>query len=251
MDEQTARRLNAINRTFYTVVADDFDSTRSGAWGGWMTLLPTLRPLAVRQQVRILDAGCGNGRFGAFLAAHLFQGRSIPLIYHGVDNNPLLLAKAAALRHAFPNLTARFEQRDLLDLPAFEDSYDLIALMAVLHHIPGRERRARLVAHLAERLSVGGLMVFTSWRFYEYARFRRRIAAWDADLTDKVEPGDFLLDWRRGQHAGLPALRYCHHIDDAEQDALIAATGLQVVLSFRADGEGDRANAYVALRRNP
>ena len=59
----------------------------------------------------------------------------------------------------------------------------------------------------------------------------------------QVEPHDYLLDWRRGEHA----LRYCHYVDDAEHAALIAATGLTEITTYRADGRTNDMNRYSAL----
>ncbi len=58
--------------------------------------------------------------------------------------------------------------------------------------------------------------------------------------------------WRRE----TPALRYCHYVDDAEHSALVAATGLTEVVTFRADGEtGDmnriRCSGKIAHDRHP
>ncbi len=244
MDEVTAQRLNAINRAFYEATADEFDASRAEAWAGWRRLLPVLRPLTLAP-LRVLDVGCGNGRFGVFLAEAL----RCRLSYHGVDSSAALLERARAALTARENVSAAFSQVDLLDSPHFEEVYNLIVLIAVLHHIPGRARRADLVRMLADRVQSSGLLIFTSWRFYEFPRFQRRLLPWDADLAERVEPGDYLLDWRRGRHADLPALRYCHAIDDEEEAALISASGLRPIMAFRADGEGDRANSYIVLRK--
>ncbi len=119
-----------------------------------------------------------------------------------------------------------------------------MALFGVLHHVPGAEQRAALLRALADRVAPGGILAFTEWRFADEPRFRERIVAWDAvaeygDLA--VEPGDYLLDWRRG----TPALRYCHHVDDAEHARLIAAAGLRQVAEYRADA----ANRYAILQK--
>jgi SAM-dependent methyltransferase len=119
----------------------------------------------------------------------------------------------------------------------------LVALFGVLHHIPGAARRRDLVRALAAQVRPGGLLAFTSWRFYEYPRFRSRIIPFPPGLD--VEANDYLLDWRRGEHA----VRYCHYIDDAEQADLIAAAGLMPVTAYRADGESGSMNSYVVLRR--
>jgi tRNA (uracil-5-)-methyltransferase TRM9 len=230
VDEYTIRRLNVINREFYASVAEDFDTTRGKPWPGWQRLLPLLHlPLSV------LDAGCGNGRLGVFLAQRL--GTSIQ--YHGIDSNPALIEHA---RQSLQHIETQFELRDIVEQPPDAGQYDLAALLGVLHHIPGAERRRALIRTLAERVAPDGLLVFTCWRFYEYPRFRDRIVPMPADLS--AEPDDYLLDWRRGANA----LRYCHYVDDAELAQLIDASGLRLVLQYRADGQSGDMNLYVVLQ---
>lgn len=232
MDELIINRLNTINRDFYRTTAANFDKSRGSAWPGWDKLLPHLSlPMSV------LDVGCGNGRLGVFL--HDKFGTDV--LYHGVDNSPELLAAARA---ALPEVT--FEERDIVDNPPDAGTYSLVTLFGVMHHIPGAERRLALMRKLAERVAPGGLLVFTTWRFYEVEKLRERITPWPADLAANVEAGDYLLDWRRG----VTALRYCHYVDDAEQAALIAASGLTEIDTYRADGYTDADNSYSILRLN-
>ena len=87
----------------------------------------------------------------------------------------------------------------------------------------------------------GGWLAFTAWRFIESQGLRSRIQPWDSDI--KVEAGDYLLDWRRGERA----LRYCHYIDEEEHAELIAAAGLRVVDDYREDGG---LNRYTVLGRS-
>ncbi len=232
MDDITITRLNAINRTFYEITAADFDQSRTTPWPGWDALLPHLTaPLSV------LDVACGNGRFGLFLYEHL--GTNVT--YRGVDSNPALLARAHT---ALAGYDAHLEQRDVLAGPLAEGAYDLVALFGMLHHIPGHTQRRAFMHTLAERVAPGGLLAFAAWRFYEYERFRQRILPWPPDLV--AEPGDYLLDWRRGARAA----RYCHYVDDAEHAALIAATGLRELVTYRADGHTGDVNQYSILRRD-
>lgn len=244
MDDETIRALNAINRRFYETVAADFDATRQTAWQGWERLLPFLKP-----SLAVLDAGCGNGRFGVFLAQRLGKQH---LRYIGIDQNAALLDRA---RQSLTGIDAQFEQRDLVEQPSGDSlgAFDLVALFGVLHHVPGAERRLALLRSLADRVAPGGLLAFTEWRFMAAGvadRFRARIVPWDAVLWGggggAVEAGDYLLDWRRGVQAGTaPALRYCHYVDDAEHVRLVAAAGLNPIAEYRADA----ANLYTILRR--
>jgi tRNA (uracil-5-)-methyltransferase TRM9 len=230
MDTVTIARLNAINREFYRVTATEFDATRGQAWVGWERLLPLIPRTDL---LSVVDVGCGNGRFGVFL-----RERGLNIAYHGMDNSQALLDKARA---ALPDST--FELRDIVDNPPDTGTYDLVVLFGVLHHIPGMAQRQAFMRVLAERVTVGGVLAFACWRFYEYERFRSRIVPFGDEIT--VEKHDYLLDWRRGE----VALRYCHYVDDAEHSALIAATGLREIVSYRADGEDGQANQYSVLRR--
>jgi SAM-dependent methyltransferase len=233
MDDNTAAYLNTLNCAFYAATAADFHATRGQAWQGWARLLVHLQtPLSV------LDVGCGNGRFGVYLVE---QGKT-PLIYHGLDNSTALLAYAKEALPDRPDVQTRFRQYDLLHEPLPEHQYDLVTLFGVMHHIPGAARRLAFMRALSACVKPGGLFAFACWRFYEYPRFRARIIPWSQALD--VETNDYLLDWKRG----TTALRYCHYVDDSEHAALVAATGMTEVETYRADGEGGQVNRYSLLR---
>jgi tRNA (uracil-5-)-methyltransferase TRM9 len=246
MNAETIQRLNAINRNFYRTTADEFDATRGQAWSGWKMLLPHLST-----PLRVLDVGCGNGRFGAFLA------ESLPgeIQYHGVDNSAALLAHARTDLAAYTHLTTTLTELDIIEQPLPDGMYDLVTLFGVLHHVPGAAQRQTFMQSLSERVARQGLLVFAAWRFYDYDRFRQRIVAWEAYNAevmpseridrDELEAGDWLLDWRRGERA----FRYCHAVDDAEHARLIQATGLTEVQTYRADGFSDAMNQYSIVRR--
>jgi tRNA (uracil-5-)-methyltransferase TRM9 len=234
MDDLIVKRLNAINREFYRATAANFDQTRGNAWPGWERLLPHVDKLP--RAFSVLDVGCGNGRFGVFVREHF--GSEIH--YHGVDNNAALLTAAKA---SLPD--AVFEEQDVVENPPDTGSYTLVALFGVMHHIPGADRRLEMMRALAERVAPGGLLVFTCWRFYEIERLRQRIIPWPDDLTGQVESGDYLLDWRRG----VTALRYCHYVNDAEHQTLVAASELEALQTYRADGYTDADNLYSILRK--
>jgi tRNA (uracil-5-)-methyltransferase TRM9 len=247
MNAETIQRLNAINRRFYQITADEFDATRGQAWAGWQKLLPH-----VSAPLHVLDVGCGNGRFGAFLADSL-AGK---IQYHGVDNSAALLAHARTDLAAYSHLAATLTELDIIEQPLPAGVFDLVVLFGVLHHVPGAAQRHTLISTLAERVAPHGLLVFAAWRFYDYERFRQRIISWDAynatassaeqiDASE-LEAGDWLLDWRRGERA----FRYCHAVDDAEHARLIQASGLTEVVTYRADGVGDAMNQYSILRRS-
>jgi SAM-dependent methyltransferase len=97
---------------------------------------------------RALDFGCGAGRSSRFL-----RDRGFDVI--GVDISEAMLAEAAARdpRGTYLRLT-----NDDFG-PLGSRRFDLIFAAFTFDNIPGRERRTRLVAELASRLTTAGRLV--------------------------------------------------------------------------------------------
>ncbi|MEM9174512.1 MAG: class I SAM-dependent methyltransferase [Myxococcota bacterium] len=255
MDEFTRRQLHALSRAFYDERAEAFDASRIGLpWPGWTRLresLPTAR-------ASVLDVGCGNGRFAAWLAQ-----ADVAFDYVGTDASASLLAAArerVAPALAAAGCEARFVAQDFLERPDGpgealpQGPFSLVALMGVLHHVPGRETRAGLVAAAADRLAPGGLLALTLWRFAGRPRFEKRRVPWSAVGTvlgapvdeARLEAGDALLRFGDDPEA---APRYCHETDEAELEDWARAAGLETVALFAADGaQGDLNRHWIARR---
>jgi len=239
LKRETALALRAVDRRFYTERAEEFSATRERPWKGWTELLERVQAL-LPAEPRVLDVGCGNGRFARFLEGALGG----PFRYTGVDASPLALDEARRRLAGLPG--AALLERDLLtsEPPLPPGPFDLVALFGVLHHVPGRENREKLLRALGDELAPRGLLAFTTWRFDRYERFRDKLVPLEqtglaVDPAD-LEPGDYFMTWG----AAPPALRYCHAVSDGELDALLATVGLTVVERFEAR---DEPNTYVVL----
>ncbi len=242
MDDATVRRLAALNEAFYSRFAAPFAASRAGPQPGYERLLayvPAGRP-------RVLDAGCGDGRFGRFLRA---SGREVD--YVGVDFSAALLAArdvdGDVDGDVAGDVAGRFEQRDLSQPGSLDGlgRFDLIVCLSTLQHIPGRRNRARLLAEMAACLTAGGHIALANWQFLGSARQRRKIRSWAEVGLDEgaVEPGDYLLSWQRGGEGR----RYVALVDDEETRRLAEGAGLRIAELFRSDGREGDLNLYALL----
>jgi SAM-dependent methyltransferase len=240
MDHEMIERLLALNRRFYTAFADQFANSRSVSDPALTCILPYLPSRA-----RILDVGCGNGRL-----ARLLDRERPGCTYVGVDTIPDLIAEAREQAKDLSKTETTFLLLDVTE-PGWMDEvltpsggaggggrYDCAAALAVLHHIPGMDLRARVLEDMGRILAPEGYLVISTWRFLAHRRMRRKIVDWDAvDIDEeRLDPGDYLLDWKRGGRG----LRYCHMVDEEELERLAEMSGLAVRETFRAGGrEGD------------
>ena len=252
MERIIQEKLLAINRTFYEQFAASFSGTRFGAQPGWDRIIHYFP-----RRGAVLDLGCGNGRLALFLEQRWEQlddpdppsAAPRPAIrYVGLEGSEGLIAIAREKTAALPHVSTEFFQTDLSTgaWHRASRSFDVVTALAVLHHIPGFGARKRFVQAAGQCLKPGGALILSNWRFAQNPRMRRKMLPWSAaglSETD-VEPGDYLLDWKK-DGAGM---RYAHQLDEAEVEALAAAAGLVVVEQFAADGREGDLSLYSVLK---
>ncbi len=237
MQPDIEARLLQLNRAFYQSFATAFAETRERPQPG---VMESLSSLGLRES--LLDLGCGNGNLASALAERGHEGR-----YVGLDFSPRLLEAA---RISVQHPAASFEMADLAE-PGWSEGlgspFDWICLLAAVHHIPGEARRERLVREAAEQLRPGGKMLASVWNFMEEPHLSERVVPWsEAKLSDQqVDPGDYLLDWRRGGRG----LRYVHLFSPEDLAALGGAADLELIETRFAGGDSGRLNLLQLWRR--
>ena len=243
MDKETTEKLLALNREFYATFARPFAGSRPVSDPALVSILPH-----IPQRARVLDVGCGNGR----LAALLDQERP-GSTYLGVDAVPELVELARAQANHLTTISAECRVADITrtgwssSLP--DVPFDCAAVLAVLHHIPGFDLRVQVLRESASLLEPDGCLILSTWQFLDNARMRRKVVDWaEVDIAVKsLEPGDYLLDWKREGRG----LRYCHLVDEAELKRLAAESSLRVRETFRAGGREGNLSLFAVLDRNP
>jgi len=121
------------------------------------SVLARLRP---RPGERILDAGCGVGR----LSSHLLQ-RGAQVWALDFAHRRLQFLRDQAPAQAY-NRRLHLLQGDVTCLPFAPASFDAIACMQVLEHIPEADARRALLTRFAQLLRPGGRLVLTVYNYH-------------------------------------------------------------------------------------
>jgi SAM-dependent methyltransferase len=275
MDEKIIEKLLALNHEFYTTFAQSFAASRSPSDPALTSILPH-----IPQRARVLDVGCGNGRLALLL------DRERPgATYLGVDAVPELIEVARAQAGQLATISATFHVADVahpgwseeltstrpsallrtgpstllktgpsaepIPSPAegLRAGLDRVVMLAVLYHIHSFGLRAQVLREAASLLEPDGRLILSTWQFLDSDRMRRKIVDWaEVSITEEaLEPGDYLLDWKREGRG----LRYCHLVDRAEVEHLAAQSGLRVRETFRAGGREGNLSLFAILDKNP
>ncbi len=138
--------------------------TQKRALGPWLRVEPG---------TRVLDLGCGVGRWSRLLARN---GARVT----GVDLSPTMVAEAARrAREDGLHERCRFQVGDVSDLAA-DGSFDVVVCVTVLQHVLSDEGRRSAVDGIAAALVPGGRAVVleaaptTTWRASDHTQFRPR-----------------------------------------------------------------------------
>ncbi|HJQ30964.1 MAG TPA: class I SAM-dependent methyltransferase [Pyrinomonadaceae bacterium] len=150
-------RVNGESRPFYDEYAWAYDLVIPPPTDTACDFIAdTLARRGVARGSRLLDAGCGTGRYAFELAR---RGYAVA----GVDLSPQLVAEArrrveAAREQGEPSINVSFNVGDILNLPA-DESYDAVLCRGVLNDLLDGRSRDAAFRSFARVLRPGGAVL--------------------------------------------------------------------------------------------
>lgn len=229
MEKEYAEYLLKKTKEDYNLIAEDFSRTRSAIWPETRTLFDKY----LLEGEKILDLGCGNGRYFEYL-----EDKKVN--YFGVDNSEKLIKIA---KSKYPGV--HFQIADALNLPFPDNFFDKVISIATFHHIPSKEFRIKFLNEVKRILKPGGILILTVWNFKEFKEFSIYFKFLILKLFgSKLDFGDFLEPW------GAKAVRYFHFFSKKELINLAKKVNLKVrEIGIIRNERGNRKNTYLIVQK--
>jgi len=178
MDEKRAEEIYADTIKTYENISLSFSQTRNRPWPEFEIIK---RYLKTRQKV--LDIGCGNGRFLNYLKADIN--------YYGVDPSTKLL-EIAKKNHE----NVAFKKGDFLNLPFKDHFFNVAVSIAAYHHVPSQNLRTKALMEVRTVLRKDGLFILTVWDLYQ-PKYEKLIEKDQEEaLEGGLEVGDSFIPWQ-------------------------------------------------------
>ena len=222
--------------SFYNTEAKKYAETRKKFWHEEKAILDAITPLFENNdKVRVLEFGCGSGRFATLLN----QQFTDKFDYVWIDLSDELLSYAST---ANPNLT--FFQWDITKLiKNFEqESFDLIVWTSSFQHIPTAKERSFLMKNFYRLLDYDGMLLMTNWSLSDWfvkknwkivmkARLKSRLKLKSNQARDLMVP-------RTDNTTGKTYERFYHFFSLKELENLAIFSGLTTKINTFIDWNG-------------
>ncbi|PIR57960.1 MAG: hypothetical protein COU71_01235 [Parcubacteria group bacterium CG10_big_fil_rev_8_21_14_0_10_38_31] len=231
MKEEIAKEILAESIANYNKIAGDFSNTRTMFWEE----LNFVKGL-IKENDKILDLGCGNGRF-----FEQFAGKNID--YTGSDTSEELL-KIARERY---KTVAKFIKTEGINLPFDNEVFDTTFSFAVLHHIPSLKLREQFIKEARRVLKDDGIIVVSVWNLWQ-KKFIPTIIKYALLSLFKLSNLDFkdiYLDFNKYKKS-----RLLHAFTKRELKRLIEKNGFKIKKIEEIKRRSGYSNFLVIAKKN-
>ena len=222
MDINYAKKILKKTVSDYNSISDKYSRVREKDWKEMDFLFDKY----LDSKDRVLDLGCGNGRFfPSFLKKETE--------YFGVDPSLNLINIAQDNYHQ-----GNFQVASGNSLPFSNNYFDKVYSIAVLHHIPSLDLRLQFLKEVKRVLKVDGYLILTVWDLKEKLK-RRGFFDWL-----KLDKGDVFLPW----YGSKDTYFHCFNLEELVQ--LVKDSGFDVLEKGEISiGKKPYSNFYIVAKK--
>ncbi len=216
MKQKTINRILRETEKGYDLISEKFSQTRNNFWRELMFVKKY-----VNYGDKVLDYGCGNGRL-----LNILEDKKI--YYYGIDISQKLI-DLAQKKYASERVIFKKIKPDEKNIPFLDNYFDVIYVIASLHHIPGKQHRDDIVRDFYRILKPNGYIVVTVWNLWQ-KKYRKNILKNRLNIILKrseLEWNDCLINFR--DNKGNLFKRYHHAFKKNELKNVFKRSGFGAV----------------------
>lgn len=237
MKKEYAEYLLKKTTEDYNLNAERFSRAREQTWIEMRFLFDNY----LIPKERVLDLGCGNGRF-----FEIFKEKNVD--YVGIDGSEKLI-EIAQKRYS----EAKFQIGNALNLPFPNNYFDKVYSIAVLHHIPSKKLRNQFLKEAKRVLKKSGLLILTVWNLWQKRRTRKLIPTFTILKIlgkSKLDFKDILMDWEGIENC------YFHCFTKRELQKIVKKTsfkikeGGEIFVGLEKKSKWPNSNFYIVAENN-
>ncbi|MFP4617175.1 MAG: class I SAM-dependent methyltransferase [Candidatus Paceibacterota bacterium] len=231
MKKETAEKILKMSEKEYDEYASEFSNSRQFFWDE----LKFLKEY-VNSGNSVLDIGCGNGRL-----SDLFKNEDID--YTGIDFSKQLIEIAKKER----GKNGTFVQATALDLPFKDSSFDKVFSIAVLHHIPSKEKRDRFISEAHRVLKPDGICVLTVWNTFQSRFIKTHVEHSLKKVLGRsnLDFGDMIIPFGKQKRQ-----RYIHSFTKTGLRRLFEKSGFSNISVQKIKRKSGQSNLVIIAQKN-
>ncbi|MFZ3057617.1 MAG: methyltransferase domain-containing protein [Minisyncoccales bacterium] len=220
MDGKYAKKILDKTVLDYNSIADKYSRVREKDWPEFNFLFDKY----LLPNDKVLDLGCGNGRF-----YQSFKNKEVD--YLGIDVSSKLIE---ITKNNHPE--GKFEVSSVDSI--LSDSFDKVYSIAVLHHIPSHEFRLNFLKEIKRVLKDNGSLILTVWNLKDKIK-KRSFLDWF-----RLDKGDVFLPW----YGSRDTYFHCFNLEELIQ--LLKEVGFEIIDKGEIlVGERPYSNFYIVGRK--
>ncbi len=221
MNDKLINKILENTEHGYDRMAEKFSGTRNFFWSDLEFIQDH-----IQAGDRVLDFGCGNGRFLEIL-------RDKKIEYSGVDISQQLIDLA---REKYPEFHRNFSKTCLpagrisgqCSLAFPDNFFNKIVSIAVFHHLPDKQFRLDMIKELYRITNPGGEIIVTVWNLWQpkYRKYIRKNRWRKIFFSSKLDWSDCEIPFKNNE--GKVFKRFHHAYTQKELTKIFSQAGFKV-----------------------
>lgn len=213
MNEKKAKKILEHVKYTYDNIADEFSESRHYIGREFGRFAPHLKGGG-----KIIDLGCGNGRFAAFIDL-----KGLKNSYLGIDNSTKLIEIA---RKKHPK--HHFIEGNQLNIPVENSSTDVIVNIRAFHHLPSKKTRVQALSEMRRVLKKDGILIISVWNLWQTKYWKQILAAMGRTIftLGSYDFNDTFIPWKKKEK------RYYHAFTKRELHQLVLKSNYTILDLF-------------------